>query len=300
MSRFDAEELALLHLVVKESWLSTNRPPKTRVEEDVRIAFRVANAGRNAAGLPPLRIPGRHAVRAVIGGIDSFHSDLARYGAEEAVRQLVRHGLIERTGPWTDATMSNLMAKEDVDPFLSRFRAKGVPADRPGPGMHHVIDAAPVTKRKVTDIVRLVLDGDLGRLELLDEEMGLKSVVIDPDEVVRVLDAREARGRVPIGEAATRLQLKKSGMRALIAGRRRDGRPHLRAFVSGDPARTQTSWFDPLDLDAFAADHVDLAALAEERGLSTDALQRQLDDAEIAPILPRDHLNRLVFRRSDP
>ena len=171
--------------------------------------------------------------------------------------------------------------------------------ESPGRACGHVIDAAKVAKRKVIDVVRLVLDGDLARVELLDEDLRLKSVLVDPDEVGRVLDAREARGRVPIRGAAARLATRERRRAGPVTERGRDGRPYLRAFVKGDPMSTETWWFDPLDLDEFAAGHVDLAALAEERGISANALRRHLNDAGIEPILPWERLEKLVYRRAD-
>ncbi len=87
MGYFKVEETALLASVVRKSWLNINRPPKTRVLEDVRIAFAAANAERKAAGLPPLRVPARHAVRAAIKAIQPFHADVARFGPQEAVKR---------------------------------------------------------------------------------------------------------------------------------------------------------------------------------------------------------------------
>ncbi len=215
--------------------------------------------------------------------------------------QLVRHEFIDRicgrTGP--DETMSNMVANEDVDAFLVRFRATGVPVESSDANMRNGIDAAKVAKRKVIDVVRLVLEGELARVELLDEDLRLKSVLVDPDEVGRLLDAREARGRLPIREAAERLRLKNGGVRALVTERDRDARPYLRAFVKGDPLSTETYWFDPLDLDEFAAGHVDLSTLAEERGISPNALRRQLNDDGIEPIFSWERLEKLVYRRAD-
>ena len=62
---------------------------------------------------------------------------------------------------------------------------------------------------------------------------------------------------------------------------------------------TETYWFDPLDLDEFAAGHVDLSTLAEERGISPNALRRHLNDDGIEPIFSWERLEKLVYRRAD-
>lgn len=215
--------------------------------------------------------------------------------------QLVRHGLVVRIGGADAAseTMLNMVAMADLDEFLARFRARGMPVDGPGIGMRNVIDTARVVRWPVVDIVRLVLDGGLSRIELLDETQRFVSVLVDPDEVRRELVARHGRGRVSLSEAAAQMKLSLYGVRALMSECDRDGPPVLKAVASGDPSSTQRYWFDPDDLERFTAGHVELAVLARERGASPKALRKRLSDAGIEPILPRPRINKLVYRRAD-
>ena len=85
--RLGLEETALLALVVRNSWLSLNRPSQARVIENVRIAFRDENLRRDAGGFPLLKVPGRHAVRSAIKHIDPFQADVARFGVQEAIKR---------------------------------------------------------------------------------------------------------------------------------------------------------------------------------------------------------------------
>lgn len=159
--------------------------------------------------------------------------------------------------------------------------------------------ASRVVRWPVIDIVRLVLDGGLTRIESLDEDRRFRSVLVDPDEVRRELAARHGRGRVSPSQAASRMKLRRYGVRALSLERDRDGTPFLRAFGSGDPSDTKRYWFEPDDLERFASDHVDLAVLARERCTSPKALRKHLSDAGIEPILPQPRLGKLVYRRAD-
>ena len=109
MGRLGVEEAALLASEVRKGWLNSNRPPQTRVLEDVRIAFTAANAKRKAEGLPPLLVPGRHAVRAAIKAIPPFHADVARYGPQEAIK---RHRPV---GPGLE--VSRPLEKVEIDEY---------------------------------------------------------------------------------------------------------------------------------------------------------------------------------------
>jgi hypothetical protein len=82
----------------------------------------------------------------------------------------------------------------DLDAFLSRLRQRGRPVDRPGDGMLNVIEASEVVRWPVIDIVRLVLDGDLSRIELLPSKLKFRSVLVDPEEVRVAKGARQAKG----------------------------------------------------------------------------------------------------------
>ena len=86
MSRFSAEEDALLMASVRKSWLNPNRPTQVTTINDVKGAFE-ENARRLAEGLDPLGIPRRQAVRRCIKSINQFHADVARLGVEEAVKR---------------------------------------------------------------------------------------------------------------------------------------------------------------------------------------------------------------------
>lgn len=86
-SRLGVEEHAFLVTRVNTRWLDTNRPTQAIVIGDVQSDFRVKNVARTAAGLQPLGIPGRQAIRRCIRSIDPFLADLARLGREEAVKR---------------------------------------------------------------------------------------------------------------------------------------------------------------------------------------------------------------------
>ena len=214
---------------------------------------------------------------------------------------LVRAGLLGGTGARTSTsgTKLDMAATVDLISFLERFRASGSAIRRGGESMVNVIVAARISRWPVIDIVRLVLDGGLRRVELDHPDRKFKSVLVDPEEVRRVLDARQANGRLTIVEAASRLNLRTGGIRALMSVPDRDGRPFLAASGETNGNGAVRHFFDVPDLDRHAAAHVDLDEISIARGIVPKILRGQLSAAGIEPILPRRRLGRHVYRRAD-
>ncbi|ODM44532.1 hypothetical protein [Cereibacter johrii] len=79
----------------------------------------------------------------------------------------------------------------------------------------------------------------------------------------------------------------------------RKGRALLPFTKSRNAAGQVRLCFDPCDVEAFADAHVELRALAAERGISTKVLQAELLRLGIHAILPKSSLNKLVYRRAD-
>ena len=214
---------------------------------------------------------------------------------------LARAGLLGGTGARTSrsGTVLDMAATVDLIAFMDRFRASGTPVRLAGDGMVNVIAAARISRWPVIDIVRLVLDGGLERVELIDPERKFRSVLVDPEEVRRVLDARQAKGRLTIAEAAARLNLRPGGIRALMSARDRDGDHFLTAFTETNANGAPRHFFEPSDLDRHAAAHADLQDIAKERGVFPKILRAELSAAGIEPILPSSRLGRHVYRRAD-
>ncbi len=211
-------------------------------------------------------------------------------------------GLIGRIGGEAEARSKialSMIARSELDDFLARFRTGGTPMAFPSDGMIDVIAAAKVSRWPVIDIVRLVLDGGLSRTGLLSVDLGFRSVLVDPQEVRSVLDARQARGRLSIAEASDRIGVSTTGIRALMSEPDRDGNPFLASAVERNGQGAERVYFEAAELDRYAARHVDLKEIAAERGVAAKILRGRLSAAGIEPILPRLKMNRLVYRRAD-
>ncbi len=196
-------------------------------------------------------------------------------------------------------TMLHMPAAVDLKSFTDSFLGSANLVPRRGAGMTDVIAAAKVSRWPVVDIVRLVLDGGLDRVERDHARREFRAVLVDPEEVRRVLETRQARGRLTIGEAAARLDLRPGGIRALMSAPDRDGRPFLPAFTEKNGNGAPRYFFDASDLDRYAAAHVDLDEISREKGVVPKILRGRLSAAGIEPILPRSKLDRHVYRRAD-
>jgi hypothetical protein len=144
---------------------------------------------------------------------------------------LVQHGLVSRLGEKPSDTILSMVPLADLDAFISRLRQRGLAVDRPSNDMLDVIETSEVVRWPVIDIVRLVLDGDLSRIELLPAELKFKSVLIDPEEVRQAVEARQAK------EVARRLKTEPWCVRTLASHHDRTCRPFLPASNTKGAAR---------------------------------------------------------------
>lgn len=225
-------------------------------------------AERMHASIPVLKIPG--------------YLNCNRRQAE----LLVQHGIVSRLGGSHADTILKMVPVADLDAFIARMRQRGLTVDRPGDGMVNVIVASEVVRWPVVDIVRLVLDDDLSRIELLSAELKFKSVLVDPEEVRHAIEVRQAKGRLSVAEVARHLKTEPWCVRSLASHQDRTGRPFLPASFETNTKGAARAYFEIDDVERFAATHVDLKDLAEARGVSAKALRKQLSESGIEPILP--------------
>ncbi|MEP3688194.1 MAG: integrase [Sulfitobacter dubius] len=87
-SYYSVEEMALMAKTINKEYLNLQRKTIITVFGDVRQAFQEENARREEAGEPPLRQPGREAVRKFIKRLNKFHVLVARLGQEQAMKRM--------------------------------------------------------------------------------------------------------------------------------------------------------------------------------------------------------------------
>jgi DNA-binding phage protein len=214
---------------------------------------------------------------------------------------LVRHGFVGRILPGEPGskTMLNMVALDDLDAFHARLVARACAVDQASAGMADIVETARISRWPVVDIVSLILDGGVSYVEALASEKGFRAIQLNPVEVGNILNARQARGRLSLHDAAARLGYPPTGIRALMTRPDRDGRPFLKGEISRNGHGAERHFFRREAVERFAAAHVEFAEIALERGFSQKALGKELRAAGVDPILPRAKLNKLVYRRAD-
>jgi hypothetical protein len=170
---------------------------------------------------------------------------------------LVRQGIIPKLIPdkiGSGGVLTNV-ATEDLDEFLNRLRAAGQPVKTPGAGMVDTIAASEIARQTVTDIVQLMLDGRLSRIEILSGDLKFRSALVDPQEVRRVATEIENARGLTMAEAATRLGIGHSGVAHLREARDPDGHRLLPAIETSNARGTIRYRYSEDAVTRFAARH---------------------------------------------
>ncbi len=212
---------------------------------------------------------------------------------------LVKGGILQRIVPGAgrnDGVLTNV-AIDDLKNFLRRFRSCGRRVSAPGEGMWDLITTSEIARVPVIDIVRMVLDGRLGKIETLDAELGFRSVLVDPQEVRNAVAARDSEKGLAAADVADILGIFTSGVTHLHRSQDCDGRPFLAAIPIVNGRGTVRYRFEPEEVARFAASHVKLGDLARERGISARTIRKTLSEAGIEPILDRKLLNAAYYSR---
>lgn len=213
---------------------------------------------------------------------------------------LVRQGILRPLMPdFVGHSILHNVSYEEMDAFLTRFRSCGRQVSRPGAGMMDVIKASEVARETATDIASMVLDGDLQKVEILDEALRFRSVLVDPVEVRSVMEAKADRVGLSVRDAAARLGVPQSGIGHLRNTVNSSGEPLLRGVELTNARGTVRYRYPEEEIEKFKAEHVTLNELALERGLTVKFLAKRLSDANVSPIMDRDLLRVTMFRRSD-
>ncbi|SFQ23503.1 TniQ protein [Tranquillimonas alkanivorans] len=214
---------------------------------------------------------------------------------------LVRVGILPQVTPGLGGRGGILtnVATEDLDGFLVSFRSQGRRVVTPSDGMVDVITASEIVKETVTDIVRLVIEGALTRVETLDRTLKFRSVLVDPEEVREVVQAREGQVGLSVQEVAAKVKLSYSAVMALFKHAGPGGFPVLRSQKIVNARGTVRHRIEEKKIARFEAEHVSLDALSEERHATSEDLLRSLQAASIDPVFCGSGKHDLIFRRAD-
>ncbi|MFC2970195.1 TniQ family protein [Acidimangrovimonas pyrenivorans] len=214
---------------------------------------------------------------------------------------LVRQGIVRQLCPDLGDRGGVLtgVAIDELETFLVRFRTRGQAVAVASDGMLDLIAASEIARLPVVDIVQLVLDGKLERLELLPEELRFRSVLVDPDEVREVSSKNGEDLGFAQDKVASLFGLTSSHVNALRTQCDDTGRPFLNGTPLANARGTIRFRYASEEVERFAQDYVSLVELAENQGKTPREVKKELLDQGIAPIAELSRLPRDYYRRVD-
>ncbi len=216
-------------------------------------------------------------------------------------QMMVKTGILKKLAndpSITGGVLSNV-ANDDLDDFLVRFRATGRRVAVASPGMTDVITASEIARVPAADIVALVLEGRLSKVEVGDDDLRFRSVFVDADEVRSAAADTVAERGLSAKEAADRIGLRLLAIERLRTAMDVDGEPFLKATMITNARGTIRYCYAKEDVDEFCAKHVTLQEIADRNGVGTKSMSLKLTRAGIDPIMHRSLLGAKVFRRKD-
>ena len=215
--------------------------------------------------------------------------------------QLVRTGIIPRLLPDAAGVKGVLkqIAQEDADDFLSRFLGAATLVESPSESVMDVVSAAEISRWPVVDIVNGILGGLFDTVEITDQDLKFKGVLVDPMEVRETLSREQAQGRVGLDEAARIIGMPRHGLSAVAKIRKSDGTPYVTEHFVENSKGARTRLFAVEELRAFLREHVSLTEIAAKEHFSVKVMKMKMDGRGAVPLTPKYELGRVWYRKAD-
>ncbi|UGV26999.1 hypothetical protein E0H22_15660 [Rhodopseudomonas boonkerdii] len=200
-------------------------------------------------------------------------------------------GLIRRHAVGEGTTDRYL--KSELDQLISSMYAKAVAVAVPGPEMCSVSEAAKRTNCTTVEVVRLIRDGGLDRVQHVHgKTSGILDLLVDVEEVRLRTRLPELDGLLPL-DAARLLRTNQDVVKKLIK------LGELQTITQKHPIkRNPINIVQTEEIKRFQRQYVSLFSLARERDIGLPKLKRQLAEIGIQPAF-RDELGATFYRRSD-
>ena len=214
---------------------------------------------------------------------------------------MVKCGILRKLANGSSSTGGVLskVATVDLDDFLVRFRRVGRPVTVASAGMTDVIAASKLARVPVVDIVTFVLEARLSNVETGAEDLRLRSVFVDADEVRAASAKVVADQGLSHKEAATRIGIDPGAIEHLRTGVEADGRQFLKGTEIINARGPIRYCYSREEVDRFCEEYATLVEIANRNGIGTKSMSLKLPNACIEPIMDRNILKAKVFRRKD-
>lgn len=212
---------------------------------------------------------------------------------------LVKSGIIRRLFEGKEASGYTLkaVAQEDAQAFLDSLLQAARRVDVAGSGMVDIATAAVVSRWPVADVVKGILSKQFQAIEILDEALKFKGVLVHPVEVRKALSRNMLDDHVGVDEAAQILNIKPHLVPSLEKLKRLDGEPYTKTNYVANSKGVKVALYSVHDLRRFLSENVSLKGSAKAVGTSPKNLKSRLDELGHWPIAEQPALEGFWYRR---
>lgn len=213
--------------------------------------------------------------------------------------QLTRSGTIPRLVPVGDACSGILtnVAREDAEAFLTKLMGCAIKVSRPSEGYLDISGAAEVLHRPALDIVRIILDGHLARVEMFQPRRKFKSLYVHPEDVRRAMACIPPAGFMTVDQAADHLGLPPESIYALSATVDVAGRPVFSEHFFDNSGGAKQRMISVSEVAEFSERFITLKEYSEKMGIGSRSASKRLAIEGIVPIESRENLHRSIYDR---
>jgi hypothetical protein len=205
---------------------------------------------------------------------------------------LVKHGFIKPHLDGRRFRAADRYALADLDAFLARLLHNTTDVRKPNARQFDIPSAAKRACCSASDVLRLILDGNLKWVGKLVGERGYMAVLVDVEEI-RAKTRGPDPGGVTRRPASKILRVSDKVVDSLIADRR------LKTFVAPDPiSRVPQEYIAHSELKRFARDYISLFQLAEQRGQHFSRVLKDLTFRGIDPVFEPQKIGTRFYARS--
>lgn len=194
--------------------------------------------------------------------------------------------------PGTKGRRSKGYLKVDLDEFLAKLVAGAIRPQR-CKGLVAVRKAVISARTPLTDIVRMILGGKLGRVGHNKNEAGFAGILVDPEEVMAITHALPP-GRLSIPVAAATFGYSYPLLLSLINARvipSEDGRNSVTGL------RRRTVGVE--DLEAFGAKYISMSSLSAELKMDPRLIKAAALAAGVKPAFQKPLVKGMFYLRRD-
>lgn len=191
------------------------------------------------------------------------------------------------------------IAPEGAQAFLDDLMAQANRVGKPSEGMMELMAAGLPARWPTIDIIHGILSGAFDRVEVVDPDLKLQGILVDPYEVRDVLSRRKGGGRVGKHEAAALIGMSVQDFQLLLTMRDSTGQPYITVQVEEKANRRPVQLFALEEIERFQQDHVALREICEVAGASPMGMKNKLDGIGAVQITACVPGVRVWYRRAD-